>query len=78
MVIPTAISISCCRGPIESKISEPWPENSAYGEFTLKAAVAPPALGHVGFVLQKHGRKSKSRPKAALQIQILDRSSQAE
>jgi hypothetical protein len=30
MVTPTAISISCCRGPTESKTSEPWPENSAY------------------------------------------------
>jgi hypothetical protein len=30
MVTPTAISISCCRGPTESKTSELWPENSAY------------------------------------------------
>ena len=30
MVIRTAPSISCCRGPTESKTSEPWPENDAY------------------------------------------------
>jgi hypothetical protein len=30
MVTPTAISISCYRGPIESKNSKPWPRNSAY------------------------------------------------
>jgi hypothetical protein len=32
MVTPTATSISCCRGPIESKTSRPWPKNSAYAE----------------------------------------------
>ena len=29
-VIPIAISTRYCRGHIESKISEPWPENIAY------------------------------------------------
>jgi hypothetical protein len=29
-VIPIAISTRYCRGPTESKTSEPWPENSAY------------------------------------------------
>jgi transposase len=28
--IPIAISTRYCRGPIESKTSEPWPENIAY------------------------------------------------
>jgi hypothetical protein len=31
MVIQTAISITCCRGPTESKTSGPWPEHDAYG-----------------------------------------------
>src|ERR1700722_15589114 len=29
-VIPIAISTRYCRGPTESKTSEPWPENIAY------------------------------------------------
>ena len=34
--IPIAISTRYCRGPTESKTSEPWPENIAYPETNLE------------------------------------------
>jgi hypothetical protein len=45
-VIPIAISTRYCRGPTESKTSEPWPENIAYAHL-IDAQTTHPRDAHM-------------------------------